>query len=453
MGGTPFPASCSTNSNPSFCRSVSILIRDPIMALLTDLPAELRQHIIRLIPGAMPAEIRLDDHSWPDPVNQLLVTCKLLRADAIRVMSTWSFDCLISRSAHIERLPHLIRAIKALGLDNKVQRIRLLIWSLIEIEHIRDPSSPMRQHVDPIEKIVTEWIERLPKLPRGDIKILIVDATPIPQRIIEKRPQLVDANLRLFFTFMFLSKYQGEVCNIILHLSHHFNPTVVREGENEIGTAEEQPDLEPLTRLILGGRFSKQCRSTVEAIMDDSGISNTAKQTDACAFMGSFCGSDMPDNLSLHRLAQKCGIELDTGGRDGLFRLDVSGVKLLKGAQTNEVEPDKDFSALSPWAIGRASASAYYVNALDDEEWSRAVVLKLLTFAVNSRQNPGAASQLDFLPAPPTRRKLVHEVCHDLDLIHITVDGQFGKFVRVSPPLSGKTDHALEQSMDSLAFT
>lgn len=452
MGGTPFPVSCSTNSNPSFCRSVPILIRDPIMALLTDLPAELRQHIIRLIPGAMPAEVRLD-HRWPDPVDELLVTCKLLRADAIRVMSTWSFDCLISRSAHIERLPHLIRAIRALGLDNKVQRIRLLIWSLIEIKHIRDPSSSRRLPGYPIERIVTNWIERLPKLPRGDIKTVIVDATPLPQLMIEKRPQLVNANLRLYFTFMFLSSNQDAVSDIILHLRNHFNPTVVKEGEDEIDMAEEQPDLEPLTRLVLGGHFGEQCRSTVEAIMDDSGISNTAKQTDAGAFVGSFCDSDMPANLSLHRLAQKCGIELDTGGRHGLFRLDVSGVKLLKGAQTNEVEPDKDFSAMSPWAIGSASASAYYVNALDDEEWSRAVVLKLLTFAVNSRQNPGAASQLDFLPAPPTRRKLVHEVCHDLDLIHITVDGQFGKFVRVSPPLHGKTDHTLEQSMDSLALT
>lgn len=150
------------------------------MALLTDLPAELRQHIIRLIPGGVPAEVRLDHHRWPDPVNQLLVTCKLLRADAIRVMSTWSFDCLISRSAYIERLPRLIGGIKALGLDNKVERIRLLVWSLIEIRHIRDLSSPLRQHVNPIERIVTKWIERSTRLPRGDIKTVIVDATPLP---------------------------------------------------------------------------------------------------------------------------------------------------------------------------------------------------------------------------------------------------------------------------------
>lgn len=123
---------------PHFAVQFPLPICDAIMPLLTDLPAELRQHIIRLIPGGVPAEVRLDHHRWPDPVNQLLVTCKLLRADAIRVMSTWSFDCLISRSAYIERLPRLIRAIKALGLDNKIERIRLLVWSLIEIRHIRD---------------------------------------------------------------------------------------------------------------------------------------------------------------------------------------------------------------------------------------------------------------------------------------------------------------------------
>lgn len=83
MYRTPLPTSCSTDSSPSFCRPVPIPIRNDIMVLLTDLPAELRQHTIRLIPGGVPAEVRLDYHRWPDPVNQLLVTCKLLRADAI----------------------------------------------------------------------------------------------------------------------------------------------------------------------------------------------------------------------------------------------------------------------------------------------------------------------------------------------------------------------------------
>lgn len=78
------------------------------IVLLTDNPAELRQHTIRLIPGGVPAEVRLDYHRWPDPVNQLLVTCKLLRVDVIWVMSTWSFDSLISRSVYIRRLPRFL---------------------------------------------------------------------------------------------------------------------------------------------------------------------------------------------------------------------------------------------------------------------------------------------------------------------------------------------------------
>lgn len=413
------------------------------MALLTDLPAELRQCIIRLLPGSVPAEVRLDHHRWPDPVNQLLITCKLLRADAIQIMSTWSFNCLISRSAFIERLPRLIRAIKALGLENKVQKIRLLVWSLMEIGHIRNPLSLPRQDVDPIEKIVAEWIERLTRLPRGDIKTVIVDATPLPQHMTENRPQVVNANLRLSRTSLFLGNNRDAVSDIMLHLNQHFNPASLNEGENGIDVIEEHPDPEPWTRLILGGRFGEGCRSTIEAILNDSGISTTPKKSDASAFVGNFCDSDILPNLSLHRLVQKCGVQLNTGGLRRLFRLDISGITLLGNAQTNEIEPDKDFSALSPLALSASSASAFYVSALEDEEGSRAAVIKLLTFALDSRQSPGAARHLDFLSAPPARQKLVHELCNDLGLAHSTVDDHFRNFVRVTSSLDDKIGHLL----------
>lgn len=421
------------------------------MALLTDLPPELRQHIIELIPGAMPAEVRLDHHRWPDPVNQLLITCKLLRTDAIQVMSTWSFDCLIARSAFIERLPRLNWAIRVLGLENKVRKIRLLFWSLMEIEHIRDPLSPLRQDVNPIERIATKWTERLTRLPRGDIKTVIVDATPLPQHMIERRPQLVDANLRLFHTPMFFWNNRDAVSDIMLHLNQHFNPASLKQ-EDGTDVVDEHPGPGPLTMVMLGGRFDEECRSTIEAILDDSGISITPSMNNASAFVGNFCDRDIPANLSLHRLAQKCGIQLDTGGLDGLFRLDVSGVTLLKDAQTNEVEPGKDFSALSPLVFGASSASAFYLSALDDEKGSQAAVINLLTFAVDSREGPDAARHLDFLPAPPARRKLVHELCHDLGLAHSTIDGRFGKFVRVSSPLESKPDRNLDQTMEELSI-
>lgn len=422
------------------------------MALFTDLPAELRQHIIRLIPGGVPAEVRLDHHQWPDPVNQLLVTCKLLRADTIQVMSTWSFDCLISRSAFIDHLPRLIRAIRALGLDNKVQKIRLLVWSLMEIQHIRDPSSTWRQHGN-LERIATKWTERLERIPTGDIKLVVVDATPLPQRIIEKRPQLVDANLRLFFTSMFVSSQKTKVSDIILQAKKHFNPAASKEEGERIEVDGEHPDPGSWTRIVLGGRFGENSRSTIEAIMEESGIPSERDPSDACAFVGSFCDKDMPAHLSLHLLVRKCGIQLDTGGREGLFSLDVSGVKLLEDAHTNEVEPGRDFSALGPLALGRASTSAFYINALEDGEAARAAVIKVLTFAADCRQCPGAVRHLNFLPATPTRRRLVHELCHDMGLAHSTVDGQYGKFVRVSSSSGSEADHVLEQPMETLSIS
>lgn len=411
------------------------------MALLTDLPAELRQQIIRLLPGSVPAEVRLDHHRWPDPVNQLLITCKLLRADAIQVMSTWSFDCLISRSAFIERLPRLIRAIKELGLENKVQKIRLLVWSSMDIGRIRHPLSSLQQEVDSIESIVTKWIEHLTRLPRGDIKTVIVDATPLPQHMTENRPQVVNANLRLPRTSRFLRDNRGAVSDIMLRLNQHFNPALLNEGEDETNVIEEPPG--PLTRLILGGRFGEGSRSTIEAILNDSGISTTPKKSDASAFVGNFCDSDIPPNLSLYRLAQKCGIHISTGGLGGLLRLDISGITLLGDLQTNEIDPHRDFSALSPLAFSASSATAFYVSALEDEKDSRAAVIKLLTFALDSRQSPVAARHLDFLPATTARQKLVLELCNDLGLAHSTVDDHFRKLVRVTSSLDGKIGHPL----------
>jgi hypothetical protein len=51
------------------------------MAVLTDLPAELQQHIIQLIPGSMPDEVQLSHNGWPDLVKQLLATVPYLQCD------------------------------------------------------------------------------------------------------------------------------------------------------------------------------------------------------------------------------------------------------------------------------------------------------------------------------------------------------------------------------------
>lgn len=61
--------------------------------------------------------------------------------------------------------------------------------------------------------------------------------------------------------------------------------------------------------------------------MGDTGISNRLNKSDACAFVEGFCDSDTPANLSLHRLSQKCGIELNTGVLKGLLR-QVECVKI-----------------------------------------------------------------------------------------------------------------------------
>lgn len=442
------------------------------MALLTDLPAELRQYIIQLIPGSTPDEIQLNHNGWPDPVNQLLATCKILRADAIHLMSTWSFDCLIPRSGYIEQLPRLTRAIEALGLKNRVQKVRLLIFAEITMAHVREPQNLTRAHLRPLDRIMDKWIERSSKLPLGDIKTVVVDVTPLPRSMLESHPNLVHANLVDARTHTFFSRQWIPVSHIMNTLNKHFNPAAFElppvmwrwdlseEGNDKVVLVEDPPYLDTLVSVAVGGQLGEDSRSSVEELRHHGGISPMQIKNGAPAFIGSFCDGEMPASLSLHRLVQRCGIRLKTSEPAVDYVLDISGIAFLEEEQENEVESDKDFSALSPLTLSKSSSTAYYINALENEEAARKVVVKLLALAVDCLQSLNATRYLDFLPSLRPRHKLVREFSRDLGLVCSSVDGEYGKFERVSSladevtsRLDGKIDHTLEGPMETLSIT
>lgn len=442
------------------------------MALLTDLPAELRQQILQLIPGSMPDEIQLSRSGWPDPVNQLLATCKLLRADTIQLMSTWSFDCLIPRSGYIEHLSRLIRAKEALGLKNRIQKVRLLIFAEVTIAHIRDPENLARAHTRPLDRIMKKWTERCSNLPRGDIKTVVVDITPLPRNMLESHPNLVPANLVDTRTELFLSEYWVRVSHVMNRLNEHFNPAAfertpvmwrwetTEEGEDKVVLVEEPPSLDPMVSVAVGGKVGESSRSSVEQLREHGAISPRRIKNGAPPFVGTFCDGKLPVYLSLHILVQRCGIRLNNYELATDYTLEVSGITLLEGPQQNEVEPGKDFSALSPLFLSKHSATAYYNNALDDEVAARKVVLKLLAFAVDCRKAFNASRHLDFLPGLRPRHKLVHELSRDLGLVCTSIDGKYGTFDRVSSlvnelasRLHGITDQELEEPLEHLTIS
>lgn len=442
------------------------------MPLLTELPAELRQHIIQLIPGSTPDEIQLNHNGWPDPVNQLLATCKLLRADTIGLMSTWSFDCLIPRSGYIEHLPRLSRAIEALGLNNRIQKVRLLIFAEIKIAHVRDPENITRAHLRPLDRIMDKWIERSSKLPRGDIKTVVVDVTPLPRNLLENHPNLVHANLMDARTHMSFSRHWIPVSHIMNRLNEHFNPAAfelppvmwrwetTEDGLDKVVLVDDPPFLEPLVSVAVGGHLGEASRSSVEELRHSGGISPMQIKNGAPDFVGTFCDGEVPAYLSLHRLVQRCGIRLNISGPATEYKLNVSGITLPDENQKNEIEPDKDFSALSPLTLSKYSGTAYYNNALGNEEEARKVVLRLLAFAVDCRKSLNATRYLDFLPSLRPRHELVRELSRDLGLVCTSIDGKYGTFDRVSSlvdevtsRIDGIIDRHLEQPMKTLSIS
>lgn len=417
-------------------------------------------------------EIQLNHNGWPEPVKQLLATCKILRADAIRLMSTWSFNCLIPRSGYIEHLPRLTRAIEALGLKTRVQKVRLLIFAEITMPHVRQPQNLTRAHLRPLDRIMDKWIERSSRLPLGDIKTVVVDVTPLPRSMLESHPNLVHANLVDARTHTFFSRQWIPVSHIMNALNKHFNPAAFElppvmwrwdlseEGNDKVALVEDPPCLDTLVSIAIGGHLGEDSRSSVEELRHHGGISPMQIKNGVPAFIGTFCDGEMPDNLSLHRLVQRCGVRLNTSEPAVDYELDVSGIVLLEEEQNNEAEPDKDFSVLSPLTLSKYSATAYYINALDDEAAARKVAVRLLAFSVDCRQSLNATRHLDFLPALRPRHKLVRELSRDLGLVCSSLDGKYGMFDRVSSlvdevtsRLDGKIDHTLEEPMETLAIT
>lgn len=420
------------------------------MILLLDLPAELRQHIIRMIPGGFPDELRLDRRRWPDPVNQLLVTCKLLRADMIELMRTWSFDCLIPRSIHIELVPRLIRAMERLGLKNKVRKIRLMVWYKMRRGHIRGYVDPLQREVV-LEMSVLNWITRLSRLPRGNIKTVVIDATPLPQHMLDTCPHLINTNLQLSNTYFLYWGYNQDLLSLIMHLSSHFNGTAFEQDTFHV--VDQYPERGCSTRIVLGGKYAEEFRPSVEELVPDAGGSTMSTGIGACTFAGTFCSSEPPTHLSVHHLVQRCGIRLDTGGFKERFAMEVSGIEPLPPSQQNEIDPSTDFTALSPLFVSLSSAGAYYISAVDDEKNTRSAVVRLLTFAARTRESGVETQHLDFLPAPPAREKLVGELCNDLGLAHKSIHGRFGKFIRVFSALDRECQCILSGRWGRLRLT
>ncbi|KAG8163703.1 hypothetical protein KVR01_007000 [Diaporthe batatas] len=414
------------------------------MSLLTDLPPELRQHIIRLIPGSMPDEIQLSHTGWPDPVKQLLATCKVLRADTIYLMSTWSFDCLVPRSGYIDHVSRLSRAIEALGLNNRVRKVRLLIFAEITLAYPREPGNIEWRHVGTLRRIMRKWEERCSNLPRGDIQTVVVDITPLPRKMLESHPNLVHANLVDARTVSFFNDRWAPVSHIMTCLNKHFNPAPFEltpvvlvwakdeDGEDKVVLAEEPPYMPLSVKVAIGGQIGEGSRSDIESLRYHGGISVTLIKNGTADFIGTYCDGEMPEHLSLHRLVQRCGIQLATDESETDYEVNVSGITLLEDAEENEVAPAKDFSALSPMHLSKHSATAFYKIALENEEAARGMVVKLLTFAADCRQSLDNLPHLDFLPATPLRDGLVRELCRDLGLLCNSIKGKYGKFQRVS---------------------
>lgn len=417
---------------------------------LLELPCELRLKIYEMVLGNPFPEFSLDHVGWPSPLAELLSTCKSTRRDTIVVLRQCRFSCSVQEVFNLRNFSLFRRAIGHLGLPNHVERLRIEFFSAFGDE-MED-----RNHLDVVLHVYNccrdaRWsYESCNLFQRGDLRRLVFDVTSLPRWAYEDEPHLFRA--KLMDPRKFENHYVSvdEIYGQLRVMSRHANK--VLEHEPADFWCEEDSEWKnrmnvdptlPLTTTAYSGFFGPADWDAVSGLImshrwkdeEDEMVRIYFTQVPAHVpehgFQGVLYKSEMPEYLSLHRMIQKHGIELDRSRWDHHYRVYITGITIPETC-ANELAPAQDYSKLGPLSLSRSSPGSYYREALREPNSTQRALTKILTFAAEHRGVPGAS--VDFLPAQSPRRQFCHDLCQDLGLAAETVDGPWGKFVRMTVP-------------------
>lgn len=362
---------------------------------LLNLPAELRLVIVSL---ALPTELCLHG-PCPAHVRGLLLACKTLHRDSSVAILKWSPLCLIRKPYSITR-PLDPKTRYRLKLDT----LSLQIFSNVDLKDLKRPTFYIgvgRSH-----RLFESWSRCITQSLIRGVRKIIIDLTPVPQWILEKRPDWVVPLLNdRRVGPLFLSLQEQDVIGLIRLLNVVYN---------RIYTPYYGP---PYVAIEIGGLLGRRSMCCVENII-----------TMACrsphvlykpSFVGGYVSSSIPDTLSLKRISEKFCVRKGEG--------------CTRTNENSHIVEDKTslYSSRPQWSS--KSSTLFYQNAQQDEVGTANDLFELLAFATGRRRELTAwEGLLKFNPALKHRRMLIHSLCRDLGLGSKSIGEGAERHVRVT---------------------
>ncbi|KAH8666441.1 hypothetical protein BX600DRAFT_461784 [Xylariales sp. PMI_506] len=355
------------------------------MAHLLDLPAELRQYIILL---SFTREIPVLERV-PKYMFGLLWICRLLRADVIQTWRTWCPTYILRSTIDILMLHRCNQTPRVLSFQ---------IFSSVSISNLH--SATLYEMTGRLGAALGQWTRRVAQLPKYGIKSLVVDLTAVPQWVLEKRPDWVPsliADRRSARSF--LAAHQEGVVQLVERLNDHFNTR--RKG-----------NLPPVP-IAIGGQFGWRSEPVINSILEEA--TQKLPPETSISFVGSYHkDSDLPVGLSLQRISDVWG---------------VGGTR--RWGQRSRRNDMADFSVLGFVRWSSQCKTYYHENAVKDQAGTLQDLERVLMFAITQKRPEPQLADYDFDPAPPLRRKLIHNLCEVLEITTVSLGKDPDRFVKL----------------------
>lgn len=361
------------------------------MACLSNLPAELLLKILSLT-GIFQTEVCLHE-PCPSEVLSMLLVCRRLHVHILQMMESRPPPGVIHDPVAVsrDRLLH-----STMFPSVKPETLRLQLFAHVDIEYL--VSIQWGRGHD--TSLFSSWQQCVGRLRLGGLSKIIVDVTPAPRWMLQKRPDWMPAHVndRRIGRLYLLERMDG-ILSLICWLDDRYNNRVAREAK-------------PRVAIEIGGLLGWRSRRVfIDRLM------SKAKNDDSILYKPHFVGtyvleSEIPEIYSLERrttaIIQNLGFHSEA-------QVSLSALGQLPN-----------------WSS--ESESCFYKNALEDGDGVANDLKRLLTFKFNREERQRrcrqqqalngidmsavdeAEEELMFDPAPNERRRMIHAMSRDLGL-------------------------------------
>lgn len=363
------------------------------MVCFLDFPAEIRQNVLSYL---LPDEIRaLGPSSRESAMESITRSCRTLRSDVLQLYASWSptfrFDA-----------PGAVTGVNRSAEAYEIRTISLRLFAVTELKDITHGHGAWYG----TDEALPEWIECINDLPHARVSTVVVDLTPVPMWMYVQRPDWVRSTILDDRCRMFLRAQERDVVELMGKLFSKYG-----EGVS----------------VQIGGQMKGNLRRLVQDIIDKTEAAHSRR----VEFTGEWVSGerDNPVYLSLPHISCRWGMATEEPYTIRWSQDMRFAYKSHRGDRP--ARPDLALEKLGPVTWSKWSITSYYINARDNESEARETLVRLLAFALETKQGCSAIV-LELPPATKERRKLAVNLAKDLGMKSEIIGDEGEKFVRIS---------------------